>query len=119
MLVWDLTGRRRFIARVVDGASRTTLAGTAVPSPDGRAVVYAGSVASGDNLRFLDVPLHLAYEGPRAVPCDASFRKGDEMGWFELGSTIIVFAPEGFSLADGISQGAVIKMGQPLLRLPV
>ena len=40
------------------------------------------------------------------------------MGWFELGSTIIVFAPEGFSLAGGISQGAVIKMGQPLLLLP-
>ena len=81
-------------------------------------VPVASILVASIRLRFLDVPLHLAYAGPRAVRCDATFRKGQEMGWFELGSTIIVFAPEGFSLADGISQGAVIKMGQPLLRLP-
>jgi phosphatidylserine decarboxylase len=50
--------------------------------------------------------------------CDARFRKGDEMGWFHLGSTIIVFAPRGFALAPGIAAGQTIKMGQPLLRLP-
>ncbi len=55
VLVWDLTGRRRFVSRTFDGAPRSTLAGTAVPSPDGQAVVYAGAVASGDNLRFLDI----------------------------------------------------------------
>ncbi len=81
-------------------------------------VPVASILVASIRLRFLDVPLHLAYEGPRAVHCDASFHKGEEMGWFELGSTIIVFAPDGFSLSDGISQGAVLKMGQPLLRLP-
>ena len=81
-------------------------------------VPVASILVASIRLRFLDVPLHLAYEGPRAVHCDATFQKGQEMGWFELGSTIIVFAPDGFTLADGISQGAVIKMGQPLLRLP-
>ena len=81
-------------------------------------VPVASILVASIRLRFLDVPLHLAYEGPRAVHCDATFRKGEEMGWFELGSTIIVFAPDGFSLADGINQGSVIKMGQPLLRLP-
>ena len=82
-------------------------------------VPVASILVASIRLRFLDVPLHLAYEGPRAVHCDAAFHKGEEMGWFELGSTIIVFAPEGFSLAGGISQGAVIKMGQPLLLLPI
>ena len=81
-------------------------------------VPVASILVASIRLRFLDVPLHLAYEGPRAIPCDALFRKGEEMGWFELGSTIIVFAPEGFSLAAGISQGSIIKMGRPLLRLP-
>jgi phosphatidylserine decarboxylase len=81
-------------------------------------VPVASILVASIRLRFLDVPLHLGYEGPRAVYCDATFRKGEEMGWFELGSTIIVFAPDGFSLADGIAPGAVIKMGQPLLRLP-
>ncbi len=81
-------------------------------------VPVASILVASIRLRFLDVPLHLAYDGPRAVDCDATFRKGEEMGWFELGSTIIVFAPDGFSLAAGIDQGSVIKMGQPLLRLP-
>ena len=30
------------------------------------------------------------------------FRKGEEMGWFEHGSTIIVFAPGGFTLCDNV-----------------
>jgi phosphatidylserine decarboxylase len=40
------------------------------------------------------------------------------MGWFQHGSTIIVFAPNGFTLADNIHEGASIRMGQPLMRLP-
>ena len=51
-------------------------------------------------LRFLDVPLNLRHRGPNVFPCDAAFRKGDEMGWFEQGSTAILFAPADFSLCD-------------------
>ena len=56
LLVWDLTGRRRFIARLVDGMPHSTLAGAAVPSRDGNAVVYAGAAVAGSNLQFLDIP---------------------------------------------------------------
>jgi phosphatidylserine decarboxylase len=52
------------------------------------------------------------------IPCLAEMAKGQEMGWFEHGSTIIVFAPEGFALADGIGEGTRIKAGQALMRLP-
>jgi len=34
------------------------------------------------------------------------------------GSTIIVFAPKGVTLCGSVQQGAVIRMGQPLMRLP-
>jgi phosphatidylserine decarboxylase len=37
------------------------------------------------------------------------------MGWFQHGSTILVFVPKGFKLADGIATGQRIKMGQALL----
>ena len=74
-------------------------------------VPVASILVASIRLRFLDVPLHLAYDGPRAIVCDAAFAKGEEMGWFELGSTIIVFAPDGFALADGVAQGKTIKMG--------
>jgi len=48
----------------------------------------------------------------------ASFQKGEEMGWFQHGSTIIVFAPDGFTLCGGVREGTNIRMGQPLMRLP-
>jgi phosphatidylserine decarboxylase len=40
------------------------------------------------------------------------------MGWFELGSTIVVLAPPGFALCDGLGEGTQVKMGERLLRAP-
>jgi phosphatidylserine decarboxylase len=37
------------------------------------------------------------------------------LGWFQHGSTILVFVPTGFKLAEGIATGQRIKMGQALL----
>jgi phosphatidylserine decarboxylase len=62
--------------------------------------------------------LHLDYRGPAVIPCAAELRKGEEMGWFEHGSTIIVFAPAGCTLATDLREGGRIRMGEPLLRLP-
>ena len=42
------------------------------------------------------------------MACDARFRKGEEMGWFEHGSTIIVLAPGDFRLAENVVTGAQI-----------
>ena len=56
--------------------------------------------------------------GGGAVVCDVPVRKGEELGWFEHGSTIIVFAPDGFTLCPGVQEGATIRVGQPLMRLP-
>ncbi len=81
-------------------------------------VPVASILVASIRLHFLDVLLHLAYPGPNVIACEAPLRKGEEMGWFELGSTIVVFAPAGFSLCEGATQGTVIRMGQPLLRLP-
>jgi phosphatidylserine decarboxylase len=81
-------------------------------------VPVASILVASIRLHFLDVLLHLAHAGPRVIACDAPFRKGQEMGWFQLGSTIIVFAPKGFTLCDDARSGSVIRLGQPLLRLP-
>jgi phosphatidylserine decarboxylase len=80
-------------------------------------VAVASILVASIRLHFLDVLLHLNHPGPNVIPCSARFRRGDELGWFELGSTIIVFAPGDMALADGVKQGNVIRMGQPLLRL--
>ena len=79
-------------------------------------VPVAAILVASIRLRFLDVLLHLRYRGPNVIPCDAALQRGEEMGWFEHGSTIIVLAPPGLRLADGVRQGARVQMGQTLLQ---
>jgi len=81
-------------------------------------VPVAAILVASIRLHFLDVLLSLKYRGPNVVACDAHFRKGEEMGWFEHGSTIIMFAPRDFLLCDTVKEGATIRMGEPLMRLP-
>jgi phosphatidylserine decarboxylase len=78
-------------------------------------VPVAAILVASIRLRFLDVLLHLKYRGPHVIPCDAVLQRGEEMGWFEHGSTIIVLAPPGLSLAEGVFEGARMRMGQPLM----
>lgn len=82
-------------------------------------VPVAAVLVASIRLHFLDVLLHLKYRGPNVMQCDARFQKGQEMGWFEHGSTIIVFAPQGFELVHGIENGHRIRMGEALMRVPV
>ncbi len=81
-------------------------------------VAVAAILVAGIRLHCLDGPLKLCRRGPNVIPCEAEYRKGDELGWFEHGSTIIVFAPEGVTLADNIRDGARVRAGEPLMRLP-
>jgi len=81
-------------------------------------VPVASILVASVRLHCFDVVFHLKYPGPNVIACQAPYRKGDEMGWFELGSTIIVFAPPTLRLADGVTEGAAVQMGQPLFRLP-
>jgi len=81
-------------------------------------VPVAAILVASIRLHFLDVLLSLKYRGPNIIACDAQYRKGEEMGWFEHGSTIIVFAPRDFLPCDTVKEGATIRMGEPLMRLP-
>jgi phosphatidylserine decarboxylase len=81
-------------------------------------VPVAAILVASIRLRFLNTQLNLKYRGPNIIPCDASFRRGEEMGWFQHGSTIIVFAPDGFTLCDNVQEGTIIRVGQRLMQLP-
>jgi phosphatidylserine decarboxylase len=81
-------------------------------------VPVAAILVASLKLKFMDLLLHTRYTGPDELPCDAHLAKGQDMGWFQHGSTIIVFAPPGFTLAPGIATGQRIRMGQALMRLP-
>jgi phosphatidylserine decarboxylase len=88
-------------------------------TPDGTLmalVPVAAVLVASIRLHALDVLLHVRWPGPNELPCDAEVKRGQELGWFEHGSTIIVFVPPGFVLAPDITTGARIRMGQALLR---
>jgi phosphatidylserine decarboxylase len=90
-----------------------------LPSSGARVTIVpvAAILVASMRLRFLDVRLHLRYRGPNVIPCNAPLQRGEEMGWFEHGSTIIVFAPRGAALLEGLQEGGRIQMGQALMRI--
>ena len=80
-------------------------------------VAVAAVLVASIRLHCLTEPLHLRYRGPRVIPCAARYSKGDELGWFEHGSTILMFAPRGYLLCDGIAAGTLIRAGERLMKL--
>jgi phosphatidylserine decarboxylase len=80
-------------------------------------VPVAAILVASIRLNFLDVLLHLRYRGPNHIPCAAPLKRGQEMGWFQHGSTIIAFVPPGVRLAEGVQAGTPVRMGQPLFKL--
>jgi phosphatidylserine decarboxylase len=81
-------------------------------------VPVAAILVASIRLHALNLRLHIDYQGPQRIACDVPVRKGDELGWFEHGSTIIVFASPGFTLCDGVVPGQRIRMGEALMTLP-
>jgi len=78
-------------------------------------IAVAAVLVASIRLSFLDTAKSLRVDGPRAIPVVAKLRKGEEMGYFEHGSTIVMLLPKGFAFADGIETGARIRAGQALL----
>lgn len=81
-------------------------------------VPVAAILVASIRLHAINTLYCAGYQGETTIHCEHTFEKGQELGWFEHGSTIIVFAPKGFSLSPGIESGTVLRMGQPLMHLP-
>ena len=81
-------------------------------------VAVAAVLVGGIRLPFLKLPLERRRRQASVLRASAQFAKGDELGWFEHGSTILVLAPAGFGLPAKLAEGQPLKMGQPLLRCP-
>jgi len=77
-------------------------------------VAVAAVLVASIRLSFLDTAKSLRIGGPRVIPVQARVRKGEEMGYFEHGSTIVMLLPKGFRFADGIETGKRIRAGEAL-----
>lgn len=81
-------------------------------------VPVAAILVASIRLNFLSTALTLNYRGPSEIACDAGFVKGQELGYFENGSTIVIFASEQFEFSDRIVEGTTIRMGEAIFRHP-
>ena len=81
-------------------------------------VPVAAVLVASIRLHALEGLLREVCRGPQDVRCDAAFEKGEELGWFQHGSTILVFVPKSFSFVPGMHEGKVLKMGEALMQLP-
>jgi phosphatidylserine decarboxylase len=79
-------------------------------------VPVAAILVASLRLHFVDALINRQYRGPQEFACATQVSKGQEMGWFQHGSTILVFAPPGFELAPGIATGTEIRAGQALMQ---
>ena len=79
-------------------------------------VPVAAILVASIRLHVLDRVLHAGMPGPTVFACDARVRKGDELGWFEHGSTIILLAPDNFQFCENVSEGGRIRAGEALMR---
>lgn len=80
-------------------------------------VPVAAVLVAGIQLGFLDMPKGPARKTRWSTACHAALQKGEEMGWFEHGSTIVVIASEGLSICAGIAAGGMIRAGQALFHI--
>ncbi len=79
-------------------------------------VPVAAILVASIRLHFLDGLLDLRYRGPNRIPCAADLVKGQEMGYFQHGSTVIVLATKDLVFPAGVHEGAQIRMGEPLFQ---
>jgi phosphatidylserine decarboxylase len=78
-------------------------------------IPVAAVLVAGIRMHCLPTPMSRASRP--TVACDARYRKGEEMGWFEHGSTILVLAPGEWRLAESVTLGMTIRMGEALMRI--
>jgi phosphatidylserine decarboxylase len=81
-------------------------------------VPVAAILVASIRLHFLDLVLSGQTTGPLQFPCDVNVTKGEELGWFEHGSTIILLAPEHFEFSDNVAEWQRIRAGEALFRNP-
>jgi phosphatidylserine decarboxylase len=79
-------------------------------------VPVAAVLVASMRFKRIDVPLNLRYRGPNRISWRETFAKGDEMGYFEHGSTIVMFTTSAFQFDGDLVTGNIIRMGEKLMR---
>ena len=79
-------------------------------------VAVAAILVASLRLHGLPEPLNLEYRGANELELIRSYAKGDEIGYFEHGSTIVLLAPRSLEFVESLARGRIVRMGQPIMR---
>jgi phosphatidylserine decarboxylase len=105
------------IARVYCKNERAVLHTAVDRTRDPVAIVAIGAILVGSiHLHCLSGPVNPLYGGSAWIPCVAEYRKADELGYFQHGSTIVVLTTAAMDLCEAVRSGATVRMGEPLFR---
>ncbi|MGB1139564.1 MAG: archaetidylserine decarboxylase [Halioglobus sp.] len=81
-------------------------------------VPVAAILVASMHLNCIAMDLDSSYDGPATLNCHREYKKGDELGYFQHGSTIIVFAAPGYTLNRELQEGSVVRAGTAILERP-
>jgi phosphatidylserine decarboxylase len=81
-------------------------------------VPVAAILVAGINLHFIPAVLNLQFRGTMEIPCNVRFVKGQELGYFENGSTIVLLASPDFEFCENVVEGGTIRVGEALMTSP-
>lgn len=77
-------------------------------------VPVAAILVASMRIHAIDRQLRRGYQGPHRLNCDVGCTQGEELGWFEHGSTILVFLPSECTLRADLHPGMRLRMGEKL-----
>ncbi|MCH2158565.1 MAG: archaetidylserine decarboxylase [Oleiphilaceae bacterium] len=79
-------------------------------------VPIAAILVSSMRFSHLDFPLALQCKGANNIPFERHFTRGERLGNFEHGSTIVMLTSKHFTFMPDMEEGQIIRMGQALMR---
>lgn len=81
-------------------------------------VAVGAILVSSVYFRFLSEGLDDSVSEVKDLPCAATFARGEDLGHFRHGSTIVMLVERDVSLSEHVGPGVTVRVGQPLWRLP-
>jgi phosphatidylserine decarboxylase len=89
---------------------------TAWPDTALALVPVAAVLVGGIRFGCLAEPLTLSHRGRTRFACDAGLRKGEELGRFEAGSTIVLLTRGPLAPTSRLRTGTIVRVGDALMR---
>jgi phosphatidylserine decarboxylase len=77
-------------------------------------VPIAAVLVASMRFTFTDLHFHPRYRGVEQIEVNQTFERGQTLGWFEHGSTIVILVPKGYALSRSIHLGSNVRAGEAL-----